>query len=135
MTSQPDVTDFECCRTIIYQIVNLSLARRNQLLADGVISKNEYLNIGQQYEIPLRRQAKDLTLKIFDGIVLSMAAFQSNIDVVKNKLKKAIDNIQSFQKSVDFLNKFIVFFGNILLLPSKGITGIPALIDDLVKLI
>ncbi|MDF5709355.1 MAG: hypothetical protein PUP90_17235 [Nostoc sp. S4] len=131
MTSKPDVTDFECCRTIIYQIVDLSLARRNQLLADRKISKKEYLNIGEQYEIPLRRQAKDLTIKIFDGILLPMAAFQSKIASVEDKLKKVIEQIQDYNQSIAFFSKIITFFGSVLSAASTGIAGIPTLLLDL----
>jgi hypothetical protein len=131
MTSNSDVTDLEYCRTTIYEIVEMSLQRRNKLLADKKISTQEYLEIGDKCEIPLRRLAKDLTIKIFDGTILSMAAFTSRIDIVKDKLKTAIEQIDNYKKSIAWFSGVINFFGSILSAASTGAAGIPSLLKNL----
>ncbi|MBD2413569.1 hypothetical protein FACHB389_03960 [Nostoc calcicola FACHB-389] len=125
-----DVTDFEYCRRTIYEIVEFSLQRRNKLLADKKISRQEYLDIGDKCEIPLRRLAKNLTIKIFNGTISSMAAYQSEIKTVKDNLKTAIAKIENFSKSIDFFSKVITFFGSILNAASTGIAGIPTLLTN-----
>jgi hypothetical protein len=131
MTSNSDVTDLEYCRTTIYEIVEMSLQRRNKLLADKKISTKEYLEIGDKCEIPLRRLAKDLTIKIFDGTISSMEALKSQIDVVKGKLKKVITEIKNFNQSITYFSKVITFFGSVLNAASTGIIGIPNLLDKI----
>jgi hypothetical protein len=40
---KPDVTDFEVCRTLIYHCIDFSLAKRNELFAEGKIDANDYI--------------------------------------------------------------------------------------------
>ncbi|MBC1258908.1 hypothetical protein, partial [Trichormus variabilis] len=91
--SKPDVTDFELCRTLINEIVFLSLTKRNKLLVAGKITEDEYIKIGQQFEEPLRRNFNDLTIKVFQGITQALTSHQTRIKRVTQKLENAINKI------------------------------------------
>jgi hypothetical protein len=92
------LNDFELCRELMYKIVDFSLARRNELLAQKKINENQYIEIRKKIEEPLRRQAKDLTLKIYEGIIKSVTGHQTKIATVTTKLKKVISNIDNFNQ-------------------------------------
>ncbi|MBN3957846.1 hypothetical protein [Nostoc sp. NMS8] len=126
-----DVTDFELCRKLIYQIVEFSLKRRNELFVEGKIDKVQYIAIRQKIEEPLRREAKDLTIKISGNIFKDMSVYKDQIDIVTGNLKQVIAQIQDYNNSINFFTRVINFFGSILSAASSGIAGIPNLLINL----
>ncbi|MEH2115200.1 hypothetical protein [Nostoc sp.] len=126
-----DVTDFELCRKLINQIVNFSLKRRNELFVEGKIDKVQYIAIRQKIEEPLRREAKDLTIKISGNIFKDMSVHKDQIDRVTGNLKQVITQIQDYNNSINFFTRVINFFGSILSAASSGIAGIPNLLINL----
>lgn len=132
--SLPDLTDLELCRQFIYEIVDFSLANRNKLLAEKKISNEQYTDIRKKIEEPLRTIAKDITLKIAEGTIISLASFEIKITSVTTQLNKVIDDLEGFNTSIEFLSKIVDFFGGILTAASQGLAGVPKILDGLNKI-
>ncbi|BDA70565.1 hypothetical protein CAL7716_047310 [Calothrix sp. PCC 7716] len=132
--SKPDLTDLELCRQLIYEIVDFSLANRNELLAQKKISNEQYTNIRKKIEEPLRTIAKDITLKIAEGTIISLASFEIKITSVTTQLNTVIDDLEGFNTSIKFLSKVVDFFGGILTAASQGLAGVPKILDGLNKI-
>jgi hypothetical protein len=133
--SRPDVTDFEVCRTLIYQTVDLSLAKRNELLAKGKISKTAYIDRRKEIEEPLREHGKNLTIKIAEGIIEDFTHYKAHIEQGTTKLEQVSEKIQDVNKSINFFSEVVNFFGTILSTASLGLAGVPTLLDEFEKIL
>ncbi|GJD22460.1 hypothetical protein RIVM261_074160 [Rivularia sp. IAM M-261] len=132
--SQPDLTDLELCRQLISEILDFSLANRNELLAQKKINNDEFIEIRKQIEEPLRKIRKDITLKLFDVVSKKFGTFESQITSVTANLNTVIDDLEGFNTSIKFLSKVVDFFGGILTAASQGLAGVPKILDGLNKI-
>lgn len=132
--SQPDLTDLELCRQLISEVIDFSLANRNELLEQKKINNEEYIKIRKQIEEPLRKIRKDITLKLVDVLIQPFGVLQFQITSVTTQLNTVIDDLEGFNTSIEFLSKIVDFFGGILTTTSQGLAGVPNILDGLNKI-
>lgn len=109
-----DVTNLLISRGLIIETIPFLRQIRTELLFAEKITKEEFSQIFEEIEIPLRRIADEMAIVINKEYMSPVIIYRRRIKRVTEKLQNVIENSEDFQRLIQTLHELVSYFRQII---------------------
>jgi hypothetical protein len=109
-----DVTNLLISRGIIIETIPFLRQIRTEFLFAGQITKEEFSQILEEIEKPLRKIADEMAIVINQESMSPVIIYRRRIKSVSAKLQDVIENSEDFQRLIQTLRELVSYFHQII---------------------